>query len=339
MCVEVLNRQATYRKQILIVDDETEVSGLLKTRFESLGYTIRTAATGQAALDCVKQEIPDLVILDLKLPDISGYEVCRRLREFSKPWQIPVLMLTGLCQPADELRGYAFGADAYLTKPFESDRLLKVVEELLNDSKGWREKHLPKELLEHPQAVANLPKIFRALREGYVEGSLPPVTQEKEGIRRGVDRREILTVAGAVLMLLLAVTWAFNEVVAPRPPRFAITEAVLCREVDRDRGVIGAASEFPKGIDKITCWFSWKGAPPDLHILGQWYYVTQENPILDIPVILTQNSSEGKFLLQMPAGVALPVGVYRFDFIVRGRVIKTIPFTVGVDRPSPGSSQ
>jgi len=352
--MEVLDRKETQRKQILIVEDEPDVAGMLKIRFESVGYGVRLAGTGQAALNCVKEETPDLVILDIKLPDISGYEVCRRLREFSKPWQIPVLMLTGLCQPADEMRGFAFGADAYLTKPFDSTRLLNIVNELVHDSTDWRQKHLPKELLENPQALANLPRIFRSLREGYVREedigqpivqptAIPvpafPVPSGKEGTREGVNRRRIFAGAGVAFFLFLLAAVSIPKVVSSVPARFSITRAVLCREVGKDRSLVGAASQFPPGTEQVTCWFSWRGASRDFHVVGQWYYVTQDSPVLNIPITLTRNSSEGAFLLRMPPGKALPVGAYRFDFMVHGKVVKTLPFTVGMNGPAADPSE
>ena len=118
-------------RRILVVEDDTDAAFMLKTRLESAGYHVRTAVSGGAALSCATKEPLDLVILDLKLPDISGYEVCRRLRKRPSPWQVPVLMLTGMTEPIDQLRGFAFGADAYLTKPFDSGELLETVGRLL----------------------------------------------------------------------------------------------------------------------------------------------------------------------------------------------------------------
>lgn len=119
------------QRQILVVEDDTDAAFMLKTRLESAGYHVRTAASGKTALSCATKEPMDLVILDLMLPDLSGYEVCRQLRQIPSPWQIPILMLTGMSQPVDQLRGFAFGADAYLTKPFDSAELLKTVDLLL----------------------------------------------------------------------------------------------------------------------------------------------------------------------------------------------------------------
>ncbi len=124
----------TREKQILVVEDEEEMAELLKERLTAAGYAVHTAASGKAGLSSAAEHQPDLVILDLLLPDIHGYEVCKELRKLSNPWVQPILMLTAMSQPIDQLRGFARGADAYLTKPFDSNELLKTVAVLLGES-------------------------------------------------------------------------------------------------------------------------------------------------------------------------------------------------------------
>ena len=116
---------------ILVVDDEPSVAASLKSYLELGGFAVETASSGADALSQAQQRPPNLVILDLRLPDISGYEVCQQLRKMYHPWSVSVLMLTGLGEPIDQLRGYAFGADAYLTKPVELPELVKTVHQLL----------------------------------------------------------------------------------------------------------------------------------------------------------------------------------------------------------------
>jgi len=123
----------TRQKQILVVEDEEKVATLLASRLESAGYDVRTEAFGEAALRYAASHRPDLVILDLKLPDIHGYQVCQELRKLYHFWAVPILMLSGLTEPIDSLRGFAYGADAYLTKPFEFSELLEIVAQLLGE--------------------------------------------------------------------------------------------------------------------------------------------------------------------------------------------------------------
>ena len=121
------------QERILVVDDDEAVARILRLRLESVGYHVHTEGGGATALLYAAEHPVDLVILDLRLPDINGYEVCRRLRQLFHSWSLPILMLTGLDQPVDQLRGFAHGADAYLTKPCEPSELLKTVALLLGE--------------------------------------------------------------------------------------------------------------------------------------------------------------------------------------------------------------
>ena len=121
------------RKQILIVEDEEALARYLKWELESAGFETQTALLGKAGLQYAAEHQVDLVILDLRLPDIHGYQVAQELRKLYHPWAVPILMLTALDQPIDQLRGFAHGAEAYLTKPCESSELLKTIGLLLGE--------------------------------------------------------------------------------------------------------------------------------------------------------------------------------------------------------------
>jgi DNA-binding response OmpR family regulator len=120
---------------ILAVDDEPHVLKLVKANLESSGYKVLTAADGQEAIETVERELPDLVILDLMLPKMDGYAVCRRIREFSA---VPIIMLTARSSQVDMVHGFEVGADDYLTKPFSVTELLMRVQAVLRRSK-WPE--------------------------------------------------------------------------------------------------------------------------------------------------------------------------------------------------------
>jgi len=118
-------------RQILLVEDEERIAGLLKDYLESVGFEVHSETRGAEALKFAATHRPDLVILDLQLPDIHGYDVCKELRKQYHSWTLPILMLTGMDAPMDQLRGYAHGADAYMTKPFEPPDLLPTIALLL----------------------------------------------------------------------------------------------------------------------------------------------------------------------------------------------------------------
>lgn len=121
------------RKRILIIEDDEVMAKAVQGRLVSVGYTVHTEGSGAMALSHAAEHRPDLIILDLLLPDLGGYEVCRKLRQLFDPWIPPILMLTSMGRPADQLRGFAFGADAYLTKPCTQAELTKTVAVLLGE--------------------------------------------------------------------------------------------------------------------------------------------------------------------------------------------------------------
>lgn len=124
------------RKHILIVDDSLEIGELLKERLMVEGFEVHVETHGSPALLYASEHMPDLAILDLNLPDMSGYDVCRELRRLSRPWTVPVVMLTGMARPSDKLKGFASGSDVYLTKPVDTNDLIRTVAGLLDDQRA-----------------------------------------------------------------------------------------------------------------------------------------------------------------------------------------------------------
>ena len=122
------------REQILVVEDDPTLAKMIQLRLELVGLKVQTLGKGAEALKVAAEHRPDLVILDLRLPDINGYHVCRELRKLYHSWDVPIVMLTGMTQPIDQVRGFAHGADAYLTKPYEPSELLQVVTTLLRET-------------------------------------------------------------------------------------------------------------------------------------------------------------------------------------------------------------
>ena len=109
---------------ILVVDDEREIADLLEIYLKNDGYTVHTCATGAEALRCVESEHIDLALLDVMLPDIDGFSLCRKIRESRF---FPILMLTARVADSDKILGLTIGADDYITKPFNPVELLARV--------------------------------------------------------------------------------------------------------------------------------------------------------------------------------------------------------------------
>jgi DNA-binding response OmpR family regulator len=120
-------------RSILVVDDEPGIIEIASAYLRRDGFTVRTATTGRRALDAVTTQLPDLVVLDLMLPDVSGEDVCVALRRRSS---VPILMLTAKSAEADRLRGLALGADDYLVKPFSPRELVARVRAILRRVPG-----------------------------------------------------------------------------------------------------------------------------------------------------------------------------------------------------------
>jgi DNA-binding response OmpR family regulator len=115
--------------RILIIEDETPMRTALKDVLEAEGYRALTAADGESGLKRALEEKPDLILLDIMMPKLDGYEVCAELRRLSNP--VPVLMLTAKGQVEDRVTGLDAGADDYLVKPFSTEELLARVRALL----------------------------------------------------------------------------------------------------------------------------------------------------------------------------------------------------------------
>ena len=125
----------THGARILVVDDEPQILRSLRTTLASHGYDVQTAATGEEALAAVDGRLPDLVVLDLVLPGLSGLEVCRHLRARSS---LPILILSARGDERDKVAALDLGADDYLTKPFGVNELLARIRAALRRAVGAR---------------------------------------------------------------------------------------------------------------------------------------------------------------------------------------------------------
>lgn len=135
-------------KKILAVDDERHIVRLVQVNLERAGYQVVTAFDGKDALEKVEAENPDLVVLDVMMPYMDGFEVLQNLRKNPNTRDLPVIMLTAKAQDADVFRGWQSGVDCYLTKPFNPMELISFVK-----------------------------RIFKSLEEGDAEGNVYDISE------------------------------------------------------------------------------------------------------------------------------------------------------------------
>ena len=133
--------------RILVVEDDVDISKMLRIYFDSQGYEVLVANRGNEALDICKVKLPNVVVLDIQLPDVDGFEVCRNLRGNTRTSYVPIIFLTQKDERSDRIAGLELGADDYVTKPFDIEELKLRVEGSIRRSM--------REALTHP--VTNLP--------------------------------------------------------------------------------------------------------------------------------------------------------------------------------------
>lgn len=143
---------------ILIVEDEIDIANMLRIYFSGQGYTMDVAHKGQDALNATRKQLPNLIVLDINLPDMSGYDVCRELRTTTRTSHIPIIFLTQKDERSDKIAGLELGADDYVTKPFDIEELKLRVQNAIAASA--RQKNV------HP--ITNLPT--GGLIEEYLRG-------------------------------------------------------------------------------------------------------------------------------------------------------------------------
>ncbi len=153
---------------ILIIEDDEDILTILKDQFVLDGFSVYGVTTAEAGIKAVEKKRPDLVILDLNLPDIDGFKVCKQLRERS---DVPIIILTARDAISDKLRGFESGADDYVVKPFEYLELLARVKACLRRS---QKSFSSKEVLDF-----GILKILRPKREVYLKGNLIKLTQKE----------------------------------------------------------------------------------------------------------------------------------------------------------------
>lgn len=120
------------KKEILIIDDTTEILQLFSEILRSEGYGVRPASSGKLALKSIELKQPDLILLDIKMPDMNGFEVCRQLKADKNYCSIPVVFISGVIEEQDVNKGIEVGGIDFLTKPCMPEDLLEKIESILN---------------------------------------------------------------------------------------------------------------------------------------------------------------------------------------------------------------
>jgi two-component system, OmpR family, alkaline phosphatase synthesis response regulator PhoP len=129
-------KEGQVQKHVLAVDDENNIRRLIEVNLMRAGYRVTTACDGEEALECIRLERPDIVVSDVMMPKLDGFELLRRLQGDPETANIPVLMLTAKAQDQDIFAGWQLGASSYLTKPFNPAELLMWVRKTLEADCG-----------------------------------------------------------------------------------------------------------------------------------------------------------------------------------------------------------
>ena len=143
------------KQRILIVDDEPEAVELLEFNFKQAGYVVASAADGAEALKKIRVAPPDLVVLDVMLPELDGFEICKMVRREAATAKVPIIMLTAKAAEIDRVLGLELGADDYLTKPFSPRELLLRIKKILARSQAEEK---PKEQMRFGDLLIDLPR-------------------------------------------------------------------------------------------------------------------------------------------------------------------------------------
>jgi two-component system alkaline phosphatase synthesis response regulator PhoP len=137
----VTNSEEDRSRSVVIVEDDEDIADSIRYNLEREGFRVRVAATGEDALNLIFDGPPSLILLDLNLPHMSGFEMCRRLRAESTTSHVPILMLTARRDESDKVLGLNLGADDYLTKPFSMRELVARVNAVLRRTDGAEAAH------------------------------------------------------------------------------------------------------------------------------------------------------------------------------------------------------
>lgn len=140
-------------QKVMIVDDDKNICELLRLYFEKEGFKTAIANDGQTALDISKTEKPDLILLDIMMPGLDGWQVLREIRKYS---EVPIIMLSAKGETFDKVLGLELGADDYIVKPFDSKEVVARVKAVLRRSSGAKEVDEPDGIVEYDKLIINI---------------------------------------------------------------------------------------------------------------------------------------------------------------------------------------
>ncbi len=129
---KVPDNKKTRRQKILVIDDEPEITDIIETFLESAGYEVKSENTSMVGIERAKSFLPDLILLDIMMPFMDGYEICSDLKKCENTKDVPVVFLTGKDARSDEGRSFRVGGVLYIKKPFSCERLLDIVRMVLH---------------------------------------------------------------------------------------------------------------------------------------------------------------------------------------------------------------
>lgn len=125
------------KKKILVVDDEENITSMIKARLEYAGkYEVKILSDASGIIEQVREFKPDVILLDLLMPDIGGLEVCRRLNDDPQAYSVPLIVVSGLSRDIDKLKAYRLGIVDYIVKPFEAKDLIAAIEKAVEYKRG-----------------------------------------------------------------------------------------------------------------------------------------------------------------------------------------------------------
>jgi two-component system, OmpR family, phosphate regulon response regulator PhoB len=216
-------------ERVLIVDDDLDIQRLVSYNLTQAGFEVTTAPTGRKALESVKKQPPDLIILDLMLPDVDGNEVCRTLRQHENSRRIPIVMLTARSEEIDRVIGFELGADDYVMKPFSPRELVLRVKSIFRRMKGQ-----PSDILR----VGNI-EVHPDRRQCFVATALIVLTAKEFDLLQ-----ELMRAQGNVLTreVLMDKVWSYDGEAASR------TLDTHVRRLREKLGSEGAHVETVRGV-------------------------------------------------------------------------------------------